>query len=83
MRARLIASALVTMLLSGAMIIFFPSAPTTYAQGANCDSSYPGECVPPYPPDLNCGDVSDKRFGVLPPDPHGFDNDGDGVGCES
>jgi micrococcal nuclease len=50
---------------------------------ANCDPSYPGVCIPPYPPDLNCGDVSDKGFEVLPPDPHGFDGDGDGVACES
>jgi micrococcal nuclease len=82
MRARLIASALVTMLLSSVMTIFFSTIPT-HAQEANCDPSYPSVCIPLYPPDLNCGDVSDKRFEVLPPDPHGFDNDGDGVGCES
>jgi micrococcal nuclease len=23
-----------------------------------------------------------KRFRVLPPDPHGFDGDRDGIGCE-
>ncbi|MFN3347313.1 MAG: excalibur calcium-binding domain-containing protein, partial [Candidatus Bipolaricaulaceae bacterium] len=23
-----------------------------------------------------------RRFKVLPPDPHRFDRDGDGVGCE-
>jgi micrococcal nuclease len=82
MRARLIVSVLATMLLSSAMAIFFSSAPVR-AQEANCDPSYPGVCISPYPPDLNCGDVSDKRFEVLSPDPHGFDNDGDGVGCES
>ena len=82
MRVRIIASLLVAMLLSSAMIIFFSSTPT-YAQETNCDPSYPGVCIPPYPPDLNCGDVSDKKFEVLPPDPHGFDSDGDGVGCES
>jgi micrococcal nuclease len=49
----------------------------------DCDSSYPDECIPAYPPDLNCGDISDKRFQVLYPDPHGFDRDGDGIGCES
>jgi micrococcal nuclease len=82
MRVRLIASAIVTMLLSSALVVFFSPA-STHAQEANCDPSYTGVCIPPYPPDLNCADVSDKRFGVLPPDPHGFDNDGDGVGCES
>jgi micrococcal nuclease len=50
---------------------------------AMCDSSYPGVCIPPAPPDLDCGDVQYRRFQVLPPDPHGFDRDGDGVGCES
>jgi hypothetical protein len=24
-----------------------------------------------------------KDFAVLPPDPHGFDRDEDGIGCES
>jgi len=58
------------------------AAPT--AQAANCDPSYPDVCIPPYPPDLNCGDIPHRRFRVLPPDPHGFDgNDGDGIGCES
>jgi hypothetical protein len=60
----------------------FPSF-EIYAHQANCDSSYPDVCIPPYPPDLNCGDISDKRFGVMSPDPHGFDGGGDGVGCES
>ena len=49
----------------------------------DCDSSYPDTCIPSPPPNLNCGDISDKRFEVLSPDPHGFDRDGDGIGCES
>lgn len=49
----------------------------------NCSPAYPGVCIPPPPPDLDCGDISARRFTVQPPDPHGFDNDGDGVGCES
>jgi micrococcal nuclease len=48
-----------------------------------CDPSYPGVCIPPPLPDLDCGDISFRRFQVLPPDPHGFDRDNDGVGCES
>lgn len=48
----------------------------------DCDSSYPDICLPSSP-DVNCGDISDKRFKVLPPDPHGLDRDGDGIGCES
>jgi micrococcal nuclease len=48
-----------------------------------CDASYPDVCIPPPPPDLDCGDVPYRRFRVLPPDPHHLDGDGDGVGCES
>jgi cell division septation protein DedD len=53
------------------------------AQGGSCDPSYPTVCIPSSPPDLDCGDVSYRRFVVLAPDPHGFDGDHDGVGCES
>ena len=48
----------------------------------NCHPSYPTICIPPAPPDLDCSDVSARRFTVLPPDPHGFDGNSDGVGCE-
>ena len=51
-----------------------------------CDRvSYPDLdiCIPPYPPDLNCPDISDKNFQVIGGDPHGFDRDNDGIGCES
>ena len=50
---------------------------------SSCDPSYPTICVPPPPPDLACGDISAHDFPVLPPDPHGFDPDGNGIGCES
>jgi len=49
----------------------------------NCDPSYPDVCIPTYPPDLNCKDVPYKKFKVLQPDPHGFDGNKDGIGCES
>ena len=52
----------------------------------NCDrTSYPDPdvCIPPYPPDLNCPDVPYKNFKVTGSDPHGFDRDNDGIGCES
>ena len=55
-----------------------PAAPS-----GNCDPSYPTTCIPPAPPDLDCSDISGRRFAVVPPDPHGFDGDNDGVGCES
>jgi micrococcal nuclease len=50
---------------------------------SGCHASYSTVCIPPAPPDLDCGDIPHRRFQVLPPDPHNFDGDGDGVGCES
>ena len=49
----------------------------------DCDLSYPDFCIDLFPPDLNCDDISRKKFTVLSPDPHGFDIDGDGIGCEN
>jgi micrococcal nuclease len=48
----------------------------------DCDPSYPDVCIPPPPPDLDCADIPYRKFRVLSPDPHRFDRDGDGVGCE-
>lgn len=59
--------------------------PTTVSSGSGavaCDPSYPDVCVPPYPPDLSCADIPYDHIRVLPPDPHHFDGNGDGVGCE-
>jgi hypothetical protein len=52
-------------------------------EGGGCHPSYPDFCIPPPPPDLDCSDVSGSNFTVVGSDPHGFDGDGDGVGCES
>jgi endonuclease YncB( thermonuclease family) len=49
----------------------------------NCDPSYPDVCIASASPDLDCDDIADKGFKALPPDPHGFDSDGDGIGCET
>jgi hypothetical protein len=49
----------------------------------SCDPSYPDFCIPPGVPDLDCSDIPWRNFAVLPPDPHNFDGDNDGVGCES
>src|SRR5829696_6386364 len=64
-----------------------PEAPVGQTEGegeeeAACDSSYPDFCIPPPPPDLNCDDVDDTNFEVVGSDPHGFDGDNDGIGCE-
>ena len=60
-----------------------PPATTTVPPATACDGSYPDFCIPPPPPDLDCKNISRKGFRVLQPDPHRFDGDKDGVGCES
>jgi hypothetical protein len=60
-----------------------PRRPTTQPPAQNCDPSYPDFCIPPPPPDLDCADVDGSFFTVRSPDPHGFDGNSDGVGCES
>ena len=47
-----------------------------------CDSSYPEICITTYSAKLICADIPFRNFTVLLPDPHGFDSDGDGTGCE-
>ena len=58
------------------------SVPPTQTKENNCDPSYPDVCIPPSPPDLDCGEIQYRNFKVLPPDPHRFDGDKDGIGCE-
>lgn len=55
-----------------------PPAPAPAA----CDPSYPDVCIPPGPPDLNCEDIVFRNFRVIGADPHGFDGERDGLGCE-
>jgi hypothetical protein len=58
------------------------SFPIALAADDDCDPAYPGVCIPPPPPDLDCRDIEYRNFTVLDPDPHNFDGDGDGIGCE-
>lgn len=60
-----------------------PAATTAPAEG-ECDPAYPDVCIPPVSSagDLDCADVPFRRFRVLPPDPHRFDGDKNGIGCE-
>jgi hypothetical protein len=62
-------------------------APPPPPSGGSCAASYPTVCIPPPPPDLNCADIPYRtftvRWDVPDPDPHHFDGDRDGVGCES
>lgn len=59
-----------------------PATATAPARSGNCDPAYPDVCIPPPPPDLDCPEIPHRRFTVLPPDPHRFDADKNGVGCE-
>jgi len=36
----------------------------------------------PESPDLDCSEIDERGFKVRPGDPHGFDSDGNGIGCE-
>jgi len=50
--------------------------------GSDCDPSYPDVCIAPPPPDLDCPDTPFANFRVIGSDPHHFDADHDGIGCE-
>ena len=64
-----------------------PPPPPPSVGGGKCAASYPTVCIRPPPPDLNCADVPYRNFrvrwDVADPDPHHFDGNRDGVGCES
>lgn len=53
-----------------------------------CHPSYPDFCIAPPPPDLDCGEIPANRkpfrvrHDVANADPHRFDRDRDGRGCE-
>jgi micrococcal nuclease len=63
-----------------------PAAPAPTVAKApaagNCDPSYPDVCIAPPPPDLDCPQIPYRRFRVVGADPHRFDADRDGIGCE-
>jgi len=59
-----------------------PPSATTPPPASRCSPAYPTVCIPPPPPDLDCGDITHRRFTVRSPDPHDFDADKNGIGCE-
>lgn len=59
-----------------------PSTTTVPPLAEHCEPSYPDFCITADADALICGDVG-AEFTVLPPDPYGFDEDGNGVGCET
>ncbi|NER84288.1 MAG: hypothetical protein F6K42_33090 [Leptolyngbya sp. SIO1D8] len=81
-------------LLMATLAAVFPLNPVTVALEKTCDPAYAEVCIPPPPPDLDCGDVLVRNFRVYLPndsdiptgltdfDPHHFDGDEDGIGCE-
>jgi hypothetical protein len=56
-------------------------APADPPSGGNCDPNYT-PCVPLVSYDLDCPDIG-FSVTVIGSDPHGFDREGDGLGCES
>jgi len=68
----------------GTSTLFVTQSPNpSITNTPNCNPSYPSLCIPPPPPDLSCDDIPYRDFPVYTPDPHGFDEDNDGIGCES
>jgi hypothetical protein len=60
-----------------------PESEDDEEEAEECDDAYPDFCIPPPPPDLDCPDIDETNFTVKEPDPHGFDGNNDGIGCES
>lgn len=58
------------------------ATPEPPAPRSGCDPNYRGACIPPYPPDLDCGEIPDRDFQSVGTDPHNFDVDHDGIACE-
>lgn len=56
--------------------------PPRPSPGRGCDPDYRGACVPEHPPDLDCGQIPGTGFASVGGDPHGLDDDDDGVACE-
>ena len=65
-----------------------PSAPQDFAAGAlgasECNAAYPSLCLPRADAGVNvdCANLTARRFVVLRPDPFYLDADRDGIGCE-
>jgi hypothetical protein len=59
-----------------------PLSPTP--RPIDCNPSYPEPrtCIKSPPPKLNCDNIPFRNFKVVEPDPHVFDGDNDGIGCE-
>ena len=68
---------------AGAVIALKPAGGSALVDANRCDPSYPDYCIQSPPPDLDCPQVRGaKPFRVRRPDPHNFDRDHNGWGCE-
>ncbi|WP_219884641.1 excalibur calcium-binding domain-containing protein [Merismopedia glauca] len=54
----------------------------TQSSRTNCDPSYPDICLTSGAADLDCKDIPYRNFRVVGSNPHRFDRNGDGIGCE-
>ncbi|MGB6423380.1 MAG: hypothetical protein WBF05_16225 [Anaerolineales bacterium] len=72
-----------TFVLPDADVSFLPIILNDYGTPDHCDDAYPTVCIPSPPPDLQCANIPYRDFVVLDPDPHNFDPDNDGIGCET
>lgn len=69
----------------GGSALFGGLAAGSVSAQTSCDPSYPDFCIAPAYEvgDLDCAQIAGAYFTVYQPDPHGFDADFDGYGCES
>jgi hypothetical protein len=58
------------------------NVPSMVTERTECAASYPTVCISPPPPHLTCRELSVGAFKVFGDDPHGFDPDGNGIGCD-
>jgi micrococcal nuclease len=47
-----------------------------------CDPNYAGACLPVYPPDVDCRQITARNVRVVGTDVHHLDVDRDGIACE-
>jgi protocatechuate 3,4-dioxygenase beta subunit len=81
-RVRAVAGDAVSEWQSGSVLLEGPAAAPSSLSEPECDPSYPTACIPAPPPDLDCADIVESNFTVMGSDPHHFDSDGDGIGCD-
>ena len=60
-----------------------PQGVRTNKSDVKCDQNYHGSCIPTSTSDIDCPQVAATNFRSVGADPHGFDEDGDGIACEA